>query len=78
MCFDEGNLFYDRSQDHVIGLAIDDKGDNMLFKPALTANVLMLRGLYSKWKQPFAFFLCHTSCPAAFLKQILAEALKKN
>lgn len=80
LCFDEmsikANLFYERNQDSIIGLAIGHKGEK-IFKPALTACVLMLRGLYCKWKQPLAYFLCHTSCPAELLLQILTESLQK-
>lgn len=72
----KANLFYERSQDCIIGLAIGDKGEKV-FKPTLTVCVLMLRGLYCKWKQPLAYFLCHTSCPAELLLQILNKALQK-
>lgn len=80
ICFDEmsikANLFYDRSKDVVIGLAVNNQGEK-IFKPALTVCVLMLRGIRCRWKQPLAYLFCHNSCPATFLKQILTEALHK-
>lgn len=57
----KANLFYERNQDYIIGLAMGDKGEK-IFKP--------LRGLFGKWKQPLVYFLCHTSCPADLLLKI--------
>ena len=66
LCFDKmsikANLFYERNQDYIIGLAMGETGEK-IFKPTLTASVFMVRGIYSKWKQPIAYFLCNTSCP---------------
>ncbi|XP_074041587.1 uncharacterized protein [Leptinotarsa decemlineata] len=80
LCFDEmsikANLFYERNQDYIIGLAMGDTGEK-IFKPTLTASVFMIRGIYSKWKQPIAYFLCHTSCPANLLHNLLNEAVQK-
>lgn len=80
LCFDEmsikANLFYERNQDYIIGLAMGEKGEN-IFKPTLTACVFMLRGVYSKWKQPIAYFHCHTSCPGDLLANLLTTALQK-
>lgn len=59
LCVDEmyikANLFYDRTNDSIVGLAENEEGVRS-FKPALTVSVLMLRGLFSKWKQPLAYF----------------------
>jgi len=80
LCFDEmsikANLFYERNQDFIVGLAMGDTGEK-IFKPTLTASVFMIRGIYSKWKQPIAYFLCHTSCPANLLHTLLTEAVQK-
>lgn len=80
LCIDEmsikGHLFYDRANDCIIGLAQNEKQEN-IFKPALSPCVLMLRGIYSKWKQFLAYYLCHTSCSAQALKNILHEVVNK-
>lgn len=59
LCVDEmsikANLFYDRGNDYVVGLAENEDGER-IFKPSLNVSVLMIRGLYCKWKQPLAYF----------------------
>lgn len=80
LCFDEmsikANLFYERNKDYIIGLAMGVTGEK-IFKPSLTSTVFMVRGIYSKWKQPIAYFLCHTSCSANLLHELLNEAVQK-
>lgn len=72
----KANLFYDRSKDYVIGLAINDSRQKH-FKPSLTVCVFMLRGLFQKWKQPLVYFFVHTSCPAESLNRNLNVAVEK-
>lgn len=78
LCFDEmsikANLFYNRGTDEVIGFE-DFGNDQRAFKPALNATVLMIRGLYTNWKQPVAYYLHNSSCPANTLKTILHNCI---
>lgn len=80
LCIDEmsikANLFYDRTTDSVVGLAENEKNEK-IFKPALSACLLMLRGIYSRWKQPVAYYLPHTTCPGTSLKNIIFETVEK-
>lgn len=69
----KANLFYERNQNYIIGLAMGDTAEK-IFKPSLTACVFMARSIYCKWKQSIAYFLCHTSCPAPLLLKHLCEA----
>lgn len=80
LCVDEmnikSNLFYNSSQDNVIGL--EDRGiGERIFKPARTATVLMVRGIFSKWKQPLCYFFYNTTCPGMTLKEIIFHAVNK-
>lgn len=78
LCIDEmsikANLFYNRVTDSIIGLEQNEQNVKV-FKPALHVCVLMLRGIYLKWKQPLAYYLCHSSCSSQSLKNILSEAV---
>lgn len=78
LCVDEmyikANLFYDRSSDSIIGLAENEEGVRF-FKPALNVSVLMLRGLFSKWKQPLAYFFSNKMFPANSLKNVIYRAI---
>lgn len=65
------NVFYDRGNDYIIGLAENENGSKIFFEPALSTSVLMIRGLYSKWKQPITFFFNHTSFIADSMKNVL-------
>lgn len=80
LCIDEmslkGNLFYNRASDNVVGLAQNTKGEQF-FKPALTACVVMVRGICYKWKQPLAYYFSHTTCSAPSLVEILTETVEK-
>lgn len=80
LCIDEmsikAHLFYNRGTDAVVGLSEIEDTNNIL-RPALNVSVLMLRGIFSKWKQPVAFSFCHSSCPADILKQQIIEAITK-
>lgn len=72
----KANLFYNRVSDSMVGLAENEQGMRVL-KPALHSCVLMLRGLSARWKQPIAFYFCHSSCPPQSLKNIVIEAIRK-
>lgn len=43
------------------------------FKPALNACVVMVRGIYNKWKLPIAYYFPHTTCRASDLKDIVGK-----
>lgn len=81
LCIDEmaikANLFYDRASDCVVGLAQNESNNMLIFKPALSACTLLLRGLYSRWKQPIGYYFHHTSCPAQTLKDVIFELVNK-
>ncbi|KAK9709679.1 Transposase protein [Popillia japonica] len=80
LCVDEmtikSHLFYCIGDDRIVGF--EDYGPNhRTFKPASTATVLLVRGVYSKWSQPLSFFFSHTTCPGYILKNILFEAISQ-
>lgn len=72
LCVDEmsikANLFYNSGTDQVVGLEDCGQGDR-IFKPAHNATVLMVRGIYSKWKQPLCYYFFHSTCPGGTLKK---------
>lgn len=80
LCVDEmsikTNLFYNKMSDLVVGF--EDHGNGTrVFKPAGFATVLMARGIFSNWKQPFSYFLFNSGCPGVLLKNIVEEAIVK-
>ena len=57
----KSHLFYDISNDSVVGL--EDYGDGR--RSGLVANsalVLIVRGILHKWKQPISYYLVNESC----------------
>lgn len=80
LCFDEmsmkANLFYDRSHDNLIGLAHNEKGE-CTFQPALSAFVLMIKGIQSRWKQPLLYLFSHTTCSSNSIKYIIEQVVLK-
>ena len=70
----KSHLFYDISNDHIVGLEDYGSGENSGL-PATSALVLMVRGVLFNWKQPIAYFLVNESSGSSQLKKILAEAL---
>ena len=73
LVFDEMSLkqhiFYDRHSGTVLGI----EGG----KPVNQALVLMVRGISTKWKQPFGYFLGHGSVTSAELSKIVREGVLK-
>ena len=70
----KSHLFYDISNDHIVGLEDYGSGESSGL-PATSALVLMVRGVLFNWKQPIAYFLVNESSGSSQLKKILAEAL---
>ena len=80
LCFDEislrSGLSYDQSRDQVRGFS--NQGTRGFSKyPANHALVLMIRGSFGNWKQPFAFFFSRNAMNAANLEDILKECLTR-
>ncbi|CAH1284744.1 unnamed protein product [Diabrotica balteata] len=79
LCFDEmaikANLLYNRGSDEVVGIEDFGCGEKSIV-PAVSATVLMVRGIMHNWKQPLCYYLHHCSCPAEKLQVILTETLK--
>lgn len=80
LCVDEmsikANFFFNISADYVVG--VEDSGHGKrLFKPARTATVLLVRGMFSNWKQPLAYFFYNSTCPGIELKHIVLDAIQK-
>lgn len=61
VCLDEisikSNLLYNAGLGRVGGF--EDFGSMRNFNPAQNATVVMVRGLWSNWKQPISFYLVH-------------------
>ena len=76
--FDEmairGGLMYDEGRDEVDGFADGISKSKELANHAL---VLMVRGLYSKWKQPVGYFLGSGPMTGQDLKMLLLECIDK-
>ncbi|XP_077263631.1 uncharacterized protein LOC143898209 isoform X2 [Temnothorax americanus] len=79
LCIDEAsikaNLYYNISQDEVIGF--EDLGDGKSYLPACNVAVLMIRGICNNWKQPLAYFFLHSSFSARKLTTIIPQAITK-
>lgn len=74
LCVDEmsikANFFFNITADSVVG--VEDPGNGKrLFKPARTATVLLVRGIFSNWKQPLAYFFYNSTCPGIILGSTL-------
>lgn len=80
LCIDEmslkSNLFYETGCDKIVGFQDigSTKKDSSICKNAL---VIMARGLYSPWKQPFAYFFVGSQLKALDLKVILEKCVIK-
>jgi len=74
--FDEvaihSGIFYNESKDRVDGFVDMDDGIEST-EIADHALVFMVQGLYTNWKQPFAFFFTKGTVSASDLKRILTE-----
>jgi hypothetical protein len=79
LCLDEmsikSHLFYIIGNDEVIGF--EDLGKGKTFKPALNSLVLMIKGIYSNWKLPLAYYFTHNSCKGRELQNIIEECIQK-
>lgn len=79
LCADEislkTNLFYNTSQDEIIGFHCTDTTQS--YYPANSALVLMARGIHTNWKQPVAYFFVKNCCPVEDLKNIVCEAIAR-
>lgn len=77
MCIDEmsnkTNLFFNVARDEVIGL--EDFVNAKKFVPASNVAVIMLRGIYNKWKQPLGYFFVNYFS-SADLKPIILNAIR--
>nr|CAI5848512.1 unnamed protein product [Callosobruchus analis] len=80
LCIDEmslkSNLFYRTKSDEIIGFEDigSEKKSNTICKNAL---VIMARGLYTRWKQPIAYFFVESQMKAADLRNMLEECIEK-
>ncbi|VEN45922.1 unnamed protein product [Callosobruchus maculatus] len=78
LCIDEislkSNLYYDISNDKIVGFQEGLTETSIIASSALT---VMVRGLASNWRLPLAFFFYRTSANADDLKQILLTTVQK-
>ncbi|CAG9827175.1 unnamed protein product, partial [Diabrotica balteata] len=80
ICIDEmsikSNLFFDTGRDEIVGLYDIGNGKK---ESIIAQNVLviMVRGLYSNWKQQLAYFFINTTFEANHLLPIIKECISK-
>ncbi|GFR96767.1 THAP domain-containing protein 9 [Elysia marginata] len=71
------SLNYNVERDYVEGLEDFGMACGRTEKPANHATAFMVRGLMAKWKQPFGYFLNHSTIKSAILHRILMTAIEK-
>ena len=80
LCMDEislkTNLYYDISNDKIIGL--EDFGNGTRTnKVANSALVILLRSISGKWKQPLGYALVNEGCPTKEMEELMKDAIDK-
>lgn len=79
LCIDEmsleANLFYNVSQDEIIGF--EDTSNKKLPLTAKSALVIMTRSIEGNWKLPVCFCFVETGCESNVLKPILFNVICK-
>lgn len=68
-------IHYDQNSDRMLGL--EDYGHTRGPGVANHALVFMIRGLTTKWKQPFAYFLSNGTIKSNKLKTLVIEAIRQ-
>lgn len=69
---------YDRSKYKIVGLEDLGKEEDQKRNIAATyATVIMAHGVYSKWKQPLAYFFVNSQLKTEDVKVMMVEAIKK-
>ncbi|GFN85680.1 transposable element p transposase [Plakobranchus ocellatus] len=71
------SLSYNVERDYEEGLEYFGMICGRTEKPANHATVFIARGLISKWKQPFGYFLSHSTIKPMILHRVLMAAIEK-
>ncbi|GFS27409.1 transposable element P transposase [Elysia marginata] len=71
------SLNYNVERDYVEGLEDFGMACGRTEKASNHATVFMARGLMAKWKQPFGYFLSHSTIKPAILHRVLMTAIEK-
>lgn len=80
LCMDEislkNNLYYDISNDKIIGLE-DFGSGTRTNKVANSALVFLLRSISGKWKQPLGYVLVNGGCPMNEMEELMKDGIDK-
>ena len=80
LCKDEislkTNLYYDISNDKIIGLE-DFGSGTRTNKVANSALVILLRSTCGKWKQPLGYALVNGGCLTKEMEELMKDAIDK-
>ncbi|GFR93590.1 transposable element P transposase [Elysia marginata] len=71
------SLNYNVERDYVEGLEDFGMACGRTEKAANHSTAFMARGLLAKWKQPFGYFLSHSTIKPAILHRVLMTAIEK-
>lgn len=71
----KANLFYNVSQDEIIGF--EDTDNKKLPLIAKSASVIIARSIEGNWKLPVCFCFVETACKSNVLKPILFDVICK-
>uniref|UniRef100_A0A1Y1KFH5 Uncharacterized protein n=1 Tax=Photinus pyralis TaxID=7054 RepID=A0A1Y1KFH5_PHOPY len=68
------NLFYNINRDEIIGW--EDAGNGKVFKPATKVFVILAQSIFTKWKQPIAYFYSNSSFKVTHMRVLLMKSIR--